>query len=230
MKVAVVTGASRGIGKAIAEALADERYTLALGARSVETLREIAETLPTDVFYDYLDVSDAESVVRFAERVLDRFGGVDLVVANAGVGYFGRLDEIQEKDFEAMVQVNLLGLWRTVKAFLPSLKRRRGQVVAVTSDVSARVFPGGGAYTSTKWGARALLRVFQMENPEVRFLELRPGATDTYFAGSKPGKPREQGFLKPEEIARALICLLKLPEDVRVEELMLRSVYQEPKF
>lgn len=127
-----------------------------------------------------------------------------------------------------MLQVNTLGLWRTVKAFLPSLKKRKGTVVAVTSDVSARVFPrgGGGAYVATKWAARALVRTFQLENPEVRFLELRPGAVDTHFAGSRPGKPKEHGFLKPEEVAEALRCLLKLPSDVRVEELMLRSVYQ----
>ncbi|MBP1912825.1 SDR family oxidoreductase [Thermococcus stetteri] len=230
MKVAVVTGASRGIGRTIAEMLAEEGYSLALGARNVEELEKLTEGLETEVFYHYLDVSRPESVDDFASRVLWRFGGVDLVVANAGVGYFGRLEEIRDEDFERMLQVNTLGLWRTVKAFLPSLRERRGAVVAVTSDVSARVFPGGGAYVATKWAARALVRTFQMENPEVRFLELRPGAVDTYFAGSGPGKPKEHGFLKPEDVAEALRCLLKLPPDVRVEELMLRSIYQRPEY
>ncbi|MDV3104578.1 SDR family oxidoreductase [Thermococcus waiotapuensis] len=230
MKLAVVTGASRGLGRAIAKVLAEENYALALGARSVGELEKLAEELDTEVFYGYLDVSSWESVEDFSWKVLERFGGVDLVVANAGVGYFGRLEEISDEDFKSMVEVNLLGLWRTIKAFLPSLKDRKGTVVAVTSDVSARVFPGGGAYVSTKWGARALVRTFQLENPEVRFLELRPGAIDTYFAGSRPGKPKEHGFLKPEEVAEALRCLLRLPPDVRVEELMLRSTYQRPEF
>ncbi|MCO6040707.1 SDR family oxidoreductase [Thermococcus alcaliphilus] len=230
MKVAVVTGASRGIGRAIAEILAEEGYSLALGARNVEELEKLAESLETEVFYHYLDVSRPESVDDFASRVLQRFGEVDLVVANAGIGYFGRLEEIRDEDFERMLQVNTLGLWRTIKTFLPSLRKRKGTVVAVTSDVSARVFPGGGPYVATKWAARALVRTFQMENPEIRFLELRPGAVDTHFAGSKPGKPKEHGFLKPEEVAEALRCVLKLPPDVRVEELMLRSVYQRPEF
>ncbi|WP_048147880.1 SDR family oxidoreductase [Palaeococcus ferrophilus] len=230
MKVAVVTGSSRGIGRAIAEMLAEEGYSLVLGARNVEELEKLAEGLETEVFYQHLDVSKPESVDNFASRVLQRFGGVDLVVANAGVGYFGRLEEIRDEDFERMLQVNTLGLWRTIKAFLPSLKERKGIVVAITSDVSARVFPDGGAYVATKWAARALVRTFQLENPEVRFLELRPGAVDTYFAGSRPGKPKEHGFLKPEEVAEALRPLLKLPPEVRVEELMLRSVYQKPEY
>jgi len=230
MKVAVVTGASRGIGEAIARALAEDGYALALGARSVERLKELAEELGGEVFYHYLDVSRPESVEEFAEKVLERFGKVDVVVANAGLGHFGRLEELKEEQFHEMIEVNLLGMWRTIKAFLKSLKETKGVVVAVTSDVSARLIPHGGGYTVTKWAARALVRTFQIENPDVRFFELRPGAVDTYFGGSKPGKPKEKGYLKPEEVAEAVKYLLRLPKDVRVEELMLRSIYQKPEY
>ena len=199
MKVAVVTGASRGIGEAIARALAEDGYALALGARSVERLKELAEELGGEVFYHYLDVSRPESVEEFAEKVLERFGKGDVVGANAGLGHFGRLEELKEEQFHEMIEVNLLGMWRTIKAFLKSLKETNGVVVAVTSDVSARLIPYGGGYTATKWAARALVRTFQIENPDVRFFELRPGAVDTYFGGSKPGKPREKGYLKPED-------------------------------
>jgi 3-oxoacyl-[acyl-carrier protein] reductase len=216
MPVAVVTGASKGIGEAVGRALAREGYDLALGARSVERLKEIAEELNgkhnVEVFHHYLDVSRPESVEEFAEKVLERFGDVDVVVANAGLGYFGRLEEITEEQFHEMIEVNLLGVWRTVKAFLGSLKRTKGVAVVVTSDVSARLIPYGGSYVATKWAARALVRTFQMENPDVRFFEVRPGAVDTYFGGSKPGKPKEHGFLKPEEVAEAIKYLLRLPK------------------
>lgn len=234
MPVAVVTGASKGIGEAIARALAEEGYNLALGARSVDRLKEIAEELNekhnVEVFYHYLDVSKPESVGEFAEKVLERFRDVDVLVANAGLGHFGRLEELTEEQFHEMIEVNLLGVWRTVKAFLESLKRTNGVAVVVTSDVSARLIPYGGGYVATKWAARALVRTFQMENPDVRFFEVRPGAVDTYFGGSKPGKPKEHGYLKPEEVAEAIKYLLRLPKDVRVEELMLRSVYQKPEY
>ncbi|AFN04500.1 NAD(P)-dependent oxidoreductase [Pyrococcus furiosus DSM 3638] len=234
MKVAVITGASRGIGEAIAKALAEDGYSLALGARSVDRLEKIAKELSekhgVEVFYDYLDVSKPESVEEFARKTLAHFGDVDVVVANAGLGYFGRLEELTEEQFHEMIEVNLLGVWRTIKAFLNSLKRTGGVAIVVTSDVSARLLPYGGGYVATKWAARALVRTFQIENPDVRFFELRPGAVDTYFGGSKAGKPKEQGYLKPEEVAEAVKYLLRLPKDVRVEELMLRSIYQKPEY
>ena len=234
MKIAVITGASRGIGESIARALAKDGYALALGARSVERLEKIAQELAqehgVEVFHHHLDVSKPESVEKFSRKVLDRFGDVDVVVANAGLGHFRRLEELTEEQFHEMIEVNRLGVWRTIKAFLQSLKRTGGVALVVTSDVSARFIPYGGGYVSTKWAARALVRTFQIENPDVRFFELRPGAVDTYFAGSKPGKPKEQGYLKPEEIAEAVRCLLRLPKDVRVEELMLRSIYQKPEY
>ncbi|MFA4639629.1 SDR family oxidoreductase [Pyrococcus kukulkanii] len=118
-----------------------------------------------------------------------KFKHVDVVIVNAKMGIPGRLDEISEDDFMRTLQVNLLGVWRTIKAFLPSLKERKGMVIAVTSDLSTMLLPGSGAYVVSKWGARALVKTFQLENPEVRFLELRPGAVDTYFYGS----PEERG-------------------------------------
>lgn len=233
MKVAVITGASKGIGEAMARALAKEGYGLALGARSVDLLErlggELKEKYGVDVLHAFLDVTKPESVEEFAKEVLEHFGGVDVLVANAGIGMGGRLDELTEEEMERVFQVNTLGVWRTVKAFLPSIRERKGTVAVVTSDVSARLIPGAGAYVATKWAARALVRTFQMENPEVRFMELRPGAVDTYFYG-KPGRRIEEGFMKPEDVAKLFVYLLKLPPHVRVEEVMFRSVYQKPEY
>jgi len=229
MRTAVVTGASKGIGRAIAKALSREGYSLSLGARSLGLLKNLANELETEVLWSYLDVSSPDSVGEFVKKTLERFGSVDLVVANAGIGIPGRLDEITEEEFLYSLQVNLLGVWRVVKAFLPSLREKKGTVVVVTSDLSTRLLPGSGAYVISKWGARALVKTFQLENPTVKFLELRPGAVDTHFYG-KPGRSREEGFMKPEDVAEALLSLLKLPHHVRVEEILLRSVYQEPVY
>ncbi len=160
MKVAVVTGgASRGgIGEAIARALAEEGYALAIGgARSVERLKKLAEELGGgEVFYHHLDVSRPESVEEFANKTIERFGKVDVVVANAGLGYFGRLEELGgEEEFHEMIEVNLLGMWRTIKAFLRNLKETNGVVVAVTSDVSARLLPYGGRLHGHQVGSQS---------------------------------------------------------------------------
>ncbi|KUJ99683.1 SDR family oxidoreductase [Pyrococcus woesei] len=223
MKVAVVTGASKGIGRAIAKALAKEGYKLALGARSVEMLEELSREIG-GAFYSYLDVSKPESVAEFAEKVLKEFGGVDLLVANAGIPMGGRLDEVSEEDMKRVFDVNTFGVWRTIKAFLPSLKERKGTVVVVTSYISTMILPNAGPYVASKWAARAITKTFQLENPEVKFIELRPGKVDTYFYG-KPGRKIEEGFMKPEDVAELLISLLKLPEHVLVEDVLFRSIY-----
>ncbi|ASJ00650.1 SDR family oxidoreductase [Thermococcus gorgonarius] len=228
MKVAVVTGASKGIGRAIAEALAREGYNLALGARSVDLLEELSKELEekhgVKVLYRYLDVSSPQSLKEFAEAVLEEFGGVDLLVANAGIPMGGRLDEVSEEDMERVFQVNALGVWRTIKLFLPSLKERRGTVAVVTSYISTMILANAGAYVASKWAARAFTKTFQMENPEVKFIELRPGMVDTYFYG-RPGRKIEEGFMKPEDVAELLVALLKLPKHVLVEEVLFRSIY-----
>jgi 3-oxoacyl-[acyl-carrier protein] reductase len=169
-------------------------------------------------------------MAAFHRTTVEQFGGLDLLVNNAGIGLFKRLEDFSHQEVERLLRVNVLGAWAATRAFLPELKARRGMVVMVSSDVSARTFPTGGPYTATKWALRALARTLQQENPELRVLELRPGATDTHFAGSHPGAPGKDWFLRPETLAEALRCVLRLPPEARVEEIVLRSVAQPPEY
>lgn len=157
MPVAVVTGASRGLGRAFARMLADEGYALALGARSRNELEEVAEGLATDTVVAGLDVRDPASVGAFRDAVAARFPVVDVVVANAGVGRFQPLVEFDVDDFDRLFDVNVKGVWLTLRAFTPLLEAAdAGLAVVVSSDVSTRIFPGGGPYCATKWAVRAL--------------------------------------------------------------------------
>ncbi len=106
---------------------------------------------------------------------------------------------------------------------MPVAKQFKAMVVMVSSDVSTRTFPNGGAYTASKFALRAITRTFQQENPELRFLELRPGAIDSYFAGSKQGDADKHGFLQTTTVAESLRAVLRLPAEARVEEVVLRS-------
>jgi len=229
-RVAVVTGASRGLGAAFAPMLAEEGFALALGAREMAGLQRLAAELPAGTLAHPLDVTRGDSVGAFAEAVLGRFGRVDLLVANAGIGIFRRLDEISAREFEETLRVNVLGAWAVAVAFLAALKESRGMVAMVSSDVSTRTFPTGGAYTASKFALRALARTLQQENPEIRVLELRPGAVDTSFAGSTPGAPGKEWFLRPEAVAETLRLALRLPPEARVEEIVIRSTAQTPEY
>jgi 3-oxoacyl-[acyl-carrier protein] reductase len=229
-KVAVVTGASRGLGVAFARVLAEEGYRLALGARDGGAVERLAAELGGASVGLGLDVAHRGSVDAFRDAVLARFGRVDVLVNNAGIGLFRRLEEISDGDFEQLFRVNVQGVWAVTAAFLPQLKERHGLVAMISSDVSTRTFPTGGPYTATKFALRALARTLQQENPELRVLELRPGATDTSFAGSTPGAPGKEWFLRPEAVAETLRLALRLPPEARLEELVVRSSSQTPEF
>jgi 3-oxoacyl-[acyl-carrier protein] reductase len=233
MRTAVVTGASRGLGPAFARVLAEEGCTLALGARDVDAVRDVADRLAAEHVIEthagQLDVTDEDSVARFRAEVVDRFGRVDIVVANAGIGSFAPVVETDVADVRAMLDVNVTGLLLTLRAFAADLAAAptRGLVVAVTSDVSARVFPGGAAYGATKHAARAIARTFQQEHPDLRVCELRPGATATNFAGGSPDRDLH-GHLTAAEVAESLRTAVSLPDHVRVGELVVRSATQAP--
>ena len=228
-RVAAVTGASRGLGAALARVLAQEGYAVVLGARDVGAVERLAAELPQG-FAHRLDVGDPESVEAFRRATIERFGRLDVLANNAGIGVFRRLEETSREDFEATFRVNVLGVWATTVGFLPWLKESRGLVVMVFSDVSTRTFPTGGSYTASKFAVRALTRTLQQENPELRVLELRPGAVDTSFAGSTPGAAGKEWFLQPDVVGEALRFAVRLPAGARVEEIVLRSSQQTPEF
>jgi 3-oxoacyl-[acyl-carrier protein] reductase len=228
-RVAVVTGASRGLGAALARALAAEGCTLVLGARDRGAVERLAAELPGALALP-LDVTDAASVAAFRAAALHAFGRLDVLVNNAGIGLFQRLEEIAADDFDRIFRVNVRGAWAMMTAFLAPLTASRGMVVNVSSDVSTRTFPTGGAYTASKFALRALSRTLQQENPELRVLELRPGAIDTSFAGSTPGGPGKEWLLRPESVAEAVRFALRLPPGVRLEELVIRSAAQAPEY
>ncbi|HXU33536.1 MAG TPA: SDR family oxidoreductase [Thermoanaerobaculia bacterium] len=229
-RIAVVTGASRGLGSAFSRVLAEEGFSLALGARDTAALERVAGELPGNHLAHSLDVENRASVEAFRDAVLGRFGRVDLLVNNAGIGIFKRLDELSEEDFDRQFRVNVRGVWLATKAFLPALEAAGGMVAMISSDVSTRTFPNGGAYTATKFALRALARTLQQEHPNLRVLELRPGATDTFFAGSTQGAEGKDWFLRPESVAEILRLAVRLPSEVRLEEVVLRSRSQPPEY
>jgi 3-oxoacyl-[acyl-carrier protein] reductase len=232
-KVAVVTGASRGLGAVFARVLAEEGYAVALGARDAGAIDRLAASLPGPAFAQHLDVADPGSVAAFRDAVLGHFGGVgrvDALVNNAGIGIFKRLEDFSPEEVDRTFRVNVLGVWSVTTAFLPQLKAARGLVFMISSDVSTRTFPTGGPYTASKFALRALARTLQQENPELRVMELRPGATDTSFAGSTPGAPGKEWFLRPETVAETVRFALRVPPEARVEEVVIRSSSQPPEY
>lgn len=224
-RVVAVTGASRGIGLALVELLQAAGATVLAGAR------EATDSGLPGVLSMTLDVSDESSVEAFAQRAASL--GVDTLVNNAGVGTFGSIESTTADAYRRVFDTNVLGTLLVTRHFLPEFQRRHaqgrpGQVVNITSDVSARSFAGGSIYAASKHAQRALTQVTAREGQAcgLRVTEIRPGVTDTHFNAQTPGHPERADHLRPADVARAVLFALSAPAHVRVDELVLHPVVQ----
>jgi NADP-dependent 3-hydroxy acid dehydrogenase YdfG len=227
--VAVITGASAGIGAAVARALAASGFRVVLGARRKDRLDEVA--LPIGGTALPLDVTSPDSVRGFAEQVPD----ARVLVNNAG-GAFGRdtVAEADEDQWRAMFELNVMGTLRVTKAFLPALERSGdGHVVVVGSIAGFETYPAGGGYTAAKHAERALTRTLRLEvlGKPIRVTEISPGLVGgTEFSvvrfGGDMDKVRTvyEGLtpLTAEDVAACVAFAVTRPSHVNVDEIVLR--------
>ena len=232
----VVTGASAGIGAATARVLGAAGFPVALGARRVEVCGQIAAEIRAaggEAVAHALDLTDADSVAAFAEKVTADLGEVEVVVSNAGVVGPGVVHEVETERFASELDLNLLGAHRLVRAFVPGMvERQRGDVVFVSSDVAVRVRPFMSAYAASKWGLEGMATAMQMEleGTGLRVSLVRPGPTwsemgsdwdpaegaRTLEAWIAFGLARHDHFMKPEAVARAIATVVSAPRGVHL--------------
>ena len=228
-RVVAVTGASRGIGCAIAELLHDSGAKVIAGARTPHVFaRERIVSVG-------LDVCDESSVQAFAQLAID--SGADSLVNNAGIGVFGAIEDATIDDYRKVFDTNVLGTLLAIKHFIPEFKRRHGcgltsRLVNITSDVSARTFAGGAIYTASKHAQRALTQTAAREGEAfgLRVTEVRPGMTDTHFNDQTPGRPDRAAHLRADDVAQAVLYALSAPAHVRVDEIVLHPTVQPVVF
>lgn len=216
-RVAVVTGASSGIGAAIARALAREGAGVVGFARRFAAPRIASPPAPGQILEVRLDVTDERAVAaRFAE-----LGPVDILVHSAGTGVFAPIAEARVEDLRAMLDVHVVGAFLCAREALRGMQaRRRGHIVHVSSVAAFRTFLSSGGYTAAKEGLRGLTRVLTEEARayDIRVTGLYPGATDTAIWDARPEFDRRD-MLRPESLASLVVEILAHPE-MSVEELL----------
>ena len=227
---AVVTGASRGIGRAIARRLHETGARVAMIARTAPVLRAEAESLGARALPVACDLANAAEVADAVVAIADAFGGApDVLVNNAGAFALTPVDAIAPEDFTAALDINLVAPFRLIHAFLPSMKARRaGHIVTIGSVADRAIFPGNASYAPSKYGARALHEVLRLETrgSGVRATLVSPGQVDTPLWDAIDPDHRE-GFtpraqmLRPEAVVEAVLYALTQPADVNVDELRL---------
>jgi NADP-dependent 3-hydroxy acid dehydrogenase YdfG len=229
-KTAVVTGASRGIGAGIAEALGREGVRVALVARSEAKLEERAARIKGSIPVT-CDVSDPRSVDQASRRIASELNGApDILVNNAGIFSVAVVEETSAETFIETINTNLVGPFLFVRAFLGDMKKRKsGHIVTIGSISDRTIFTGNAAYSAAKFGLRAIHEVLRAElrGTGVRASLISPAATDTEMWNSvtvtdpvaNPHSKRP--MLDPDDVVRAVMFALTQPERVNVDELRL---------
>ena len=183
-RVAVITGASSGIGAATARALAADGYRVALLARRVDRITAFADELGNGAIAIEADVTDRDALLAAADRVQQEFGGADVLVNNAGVMLLGPFSSDQREDYRRMIEVNLLGAITTTEVFLDQLKSGGGDLVNIASVAGRTARSGNGVYAATKWGLNGWSESLRQELlPDVRVTVIEPGAVATELPG-----------------------------------------------
>lgn len=230
--VAVITGASSGIGAATARHLAQAGYDLVLGARRLDRLQEVAAPLGARAIT--LDVADTESVRAFCEQV----PAAHVLINNAGgaVG-LAPIAEARDDHWETMWQSNVLGVMRMTRALLPKLEASgQGHIVVVSSVAALEVYPEGGGYTAAKHAARALAETLRREllGKPVRVTDVAPGLVETEFSLVRFGGDAEraktpyQGMtpLTADDVADAITWAVTRPAHVNIDQLVIKPLDQ----
>ena len=182
-RVAVITGASSGIGEATARALAADGYRVALLARRADRIQALADELGDGAIAIEADVTDRDSLVAAAQRVNDELGGADVLVNNAGVMLLAPFTSDQRAEQRQMVEVNLLGAMTATEVFLDQLRDGGGDLINISSVAGRTARAGNAAYAATKWGLNGWSEALRQElQPDVRVIVIEPGAVATELA------------------------------------------------
>lgn len=225
-KVAIVTGGTRGIGRAIAQRLLHEGALVAVCSRLHEHVQElVTDCKPAAadrLLAEAADVSKLEDVRRFFEHVDTRFGGLDILINNAGIGVFRSVADLTPEEWRRTIDLNLTGVYYCSHEALPRMRRRgAGYIVNISSLAGKNAFGGGAAYNASKFGLNGFSEAMMLDHryDNVRVSYIMPGSVDTDFGASSGSASWK---IQPEDVAEVTMTLLRMPARTLVSRVEIR--------
>ncbi len=215
-KVAYITGASKGIGLGIAEALVKNGVKAAISGRNKEALEKAQQQLgKQNVLVLQSDVRNFNDEFKAVEQIVAEFGKLDIIIANAGIGKFAPIDEISLEDWNAMIDTNLTGAFHTLKAACEQLKANKGYYISIASLAGANFFAKGAAYNASKFGLVGFTQAAMLDLRDygVKCTTILPGSTASNFNGHTPDE-NDHWKIQPSDIGQMVVDLLKMNPNV----------------
>jgi len=222
---AVVTGGTRGIGRAIVEALlADGAVVTFCGTTQQSVNKCRSEISHPNVFGVAADVSSEDDVSSLFAFAVKRMGGVDILVANAGIGIFAPAGDLTVEQWKKTLDVNLTGAYLCARAALASMRNEKsGHIVFISSLAAKNPFAGGAAYNASKSGMNGMSEAIMLDHryDGIRITEIMPGSVDTDFSPRSAGKP-SSWKIQPSDVAEATLAALRMPERTLISRIEMR--------
>ena len=215
-KVALITGGSKGIGYGIAYALMQQGVNVAITSRSAESAQKAAGQLNADVSSAKAigleaDVRELKSQQNAVKTIVDTFGQLDIVIANAGLGHFGSIEDLTSTQWNEVIDTNLTGVFNSIKASVDALKATKGYYITISSLAGTNFFAGGSAYNASKFGVTGFTQAVMLDLRKygIKVSTIMPGSVSTYFNGNEPS---DEGAWKIqiEDIGELVVDLLKM--------------------
>ncbi len=213
MKTAYVTGGTKGIGLAIVQALLQDGFHVALTASTQASVDQANATLSSDkILCKQVDVRDLAGQQSFVQELIAKWGRLDVVIANAGIGHFAPIDEMSSQQWTEVIDINLTGVFNSVKASIAALKSSKGYIISIASLAGANFFEKGAAYNASKFGLVGFSQAIMLDLRKygIKVSTIMPGSVSTYFNKHTPSD-KDAWKIQPEDIAKLVIDLLHMP-------------------
>ncbi len=215
MKVALITGGSKGIGFGIAEALLKEGYQVAITSRTIESANQAASILVThgDILAIEADVKDFKSQQNAVNLVIEKWGQLDVLIANAGVGHFAPIDEMDVDLWNDIIDTNLTGVFYSIKATVEEIKKAKGHIFTISSLAGTNFFAGGSAYNASKFGLTGFTQsvMLDLRKYGVKVSTIMPGSVASHFNEHHPNAESDAWKIQPEDMGKLIVDLLAMP-------------------